>query len=70
MDIARAEKRTPVAFADTLMVLFENIARVIEVNQPIIDTYYHPGNLIAMVNILQEECDQEVNPNINQLNYF
>ncbi|GAB0094433.1 Conserved oligomeric Golgi complex subunit 4 [Sergentomyia squamirostris] len=60
MDTAKAEKRTVVAFADTLTILLENIARVVEVNQPIIDTYYGTGRLHQMVKHLQEECDQEV----------
>ncbi|XP_055681003.1 conserved oligomeric Golgi complex subunit 4 [Lutzomyia longipalpis] len=60
MDTAKAEKRTVVAFADTLTILLENIARVVEVNQPIIETYYGKGRLHQMVRILQEECDQEV----------
>lgn len=60
MDTAKAEKRTVVAFADTLTILLENIARVVEVNQPIIETYYGTGRLHQMVKILQQECDQEV----------
>lgn len=60
MDVAKAEKRTIVAFADTLTVLLENIARVFEVNQPIIENYYGFGYLLDMARILQVECDQEV----------
>lgn len=59
-DIAKAENRVAVAFADTLMLLFENFARVIEVNQPIIESYYGQGRLIALFAILQKECDREV----------
>lgn len=59
-DIAKAENRVAVAFADTLMLLFENFARVIEVNQPIIENYYGHGRLIALFAILQKECDREV----------
>lgn len=59
-DIATAEKRIPVAFADTLTLLFENFARVIEVNQPIIENYYGYGKLIQLFEILQVECDKEV----------
>lgn len=60
LDIAKAEKRLPVAFADTLTTLMENFARVVEVNQPIIDACYGPGYLMAMIEILQKECDSEV----------
>jgi conserved oligomeric Golgi complex subunit 4 len=59
MDIAKAEKRTNVAYADTFTVLLENILRVIEVNQPIIESYYGYGHLLKMVKILQFECDDE-----------
>lgn len=60
MDVAKADKRTAIAFADTLTLIFENIARVIEVNQPIIENYYGNGRLIQMFIILQNECDQEI----------
>lgn len=59
-DIAKAENRVAVAFADTLMLLFENFARVLEVNQPIIENYYGHGKLIQLFSILQKECDREV----------
>lgn len=60
MDIAKAEKRTNIAFADTFTIMLENILRVIEVNQPIIENYYGFGHLLKMVKILQIECDDEV----------
>ncbi|XP_055921896.1 conserved oligomeric Golgi complex subunit 4 [Eupeodes corollae] len=60
LDMAKAEKRLPVAFADTLTTLMENFARVVEVNQPIIDACYGPGYLMQMIEILQRECDSEV----------
>ncbi|XP_055381969.1 conserved oligomeric Golgi complex subunit 4 [Condylostylus longicornis] len=60
IDIAKAEKRQAVAFADTLTSLLENFARVIEVNQPIIESCYGCGYLFEMFLILQNECDKEV----------
>uniref|UniRef100_A0A182XDD6 Conserved oligomeric Golgi complex subunit 4 n=1 Tax=Anopheles quadriannulatus TaxID=34691 RepID=A0A182XDD6_ANOQN len=60
MDIAKAEKRAAVAYADTLTILLENIARVIEVNQAIIENCYGPGRLVQICRILQRECDDEV----------
>lgn len=59
MDLAKAEKRTQVAFADTFTGLLENILRVIETNQPILESYYGYGHLLKMVKILQVECDVE-----------
>lgn len=60
LDMAKAENRVAVAFADVMMLLFENFARVIEVNQPIIENYYGHGYLIDLFRILQRECDSEV----------
>lgn len=34
------DKRANVIYADTLTLLFEGIARVIEIHQPLIETYY------------------------------
>lgn len=68
MDIATAEKRISVAFADTLTLLFENFARVIEVNQPIIESYYGYGRLIQLFAILQVECDKEVRRLLQEFN--
>lgn len=60
MDHAKADKRLPIAFADTLTVLLENLARVIEVNQPLLETYYGFGRLGKVISLLQHECDIEV----------
>ncbi|XP_062545749.1 conserved oligomeric Golgi complex subunit 4 [Armigeres subalbatus] len=60
MDIAKAEKRATVAYSDTLTVLLENIARVVEVNQAIIESCYGAGRLVQVAAILQRECDDEV----------
>lgn len=60
LDMAKAENRVAVAFADVLTMLFENFARVMEVNQPIIENYYGHGYLIDLFRILQRECDTEV----------
>lgn len=60
MDIAKAEKRLPLAFADTLTSLLENYARVIEVNQPIVEACYGSGYLLDMLQVLQRQCDIDV----------
>ena len=41
-----------------MTLLFEGIARIVEVHQPIIETYYGPGRLPMTVSILQKECDR------------
>ena len=34
------DKRASVIFADTLTLLFEAIARIVEIHQPLVETYY------------------------------
>lgn len=65
-DIAKSENRIAFAFADTITLLFENFARVMEVNQPIIESFYGFGRLVQLFEILQRECDREVKRLINE----
>ncbi|KAI8790986.1 conserved oligomeric Golgi complex subunit 4 [Biomphalaria glabrata] len=53
------DKRAHVMFADTLTLLFESIARVVEIHQPLVETYYGPGKLFQLLMILQKECDRQ-----------
>ncbi|KAK4294099.1 hypothetical protein Pmani_033249 [Petrolisthes manimaculis] len=53
------EKRSHVIWADTFALLFEGIARTIEVRQAIIETFYGPGRLAVVVEMLQRECDRQ-----------
>ncbi|XP_061737437.1 conserved oligomeric Golgi complex subunit 4 [Nerophis ophidion] len=53
------DKRAPLVFADTLTLLLEGIARVVETHQPIVETYYGPGHLYTLITHLQQECDQQ-----------
>uniref|UniRef100_A0A803YH57 Conserved oligomeric Golgi complex subunit 4 n=1 Tax=Meleagris gallopavo TaxID=9103 RepID=A0A803YH57_MELGA len=55
-----SDRRAAVIFADTLTLLFEGIARVVETHQPIVETYYGPGRLYTLIKHLQGECDQQV----------
>lgn len=68
LDIAKAEKRTNVAYADSFTVLLENVLRVIEVNQPIVESYYGFGHLLKMVKLLQVECDDEARKLVQEFN--
>jgi len=52
-------KRGNVIFADTLTLLFEGIARIVEIHQPLIETYYGPGRMTMVLSLLQEECDRQ-----------
>ncbi|KAL1123910.1 hypothetical protein AAG570_001680, partial [Ranatra chinensis] len=60
LETSVSDKRSGVIFSDTMTQLFEDIARVLEVHQPIVETYYGPGRLLRLVVQLQEECDRRV----------
>nr|CAG4650816.1 EOG090X02VY [Simocephalus serrulatus]SVE94130.1 EOG090X02VY [Simocephalus serrulatus] len=54
--------RANVYFADALTVLLESVARIIEIHQPLVETYYGcPGRLLQVVGHLQPECDKQAN---------
>uniref|UniRef100_A0A2K6FVA4 Conserved oligomeric Golgi complex subunit 4 n=1 Tax=Propithecus coquereli TaxID=379532 RepID=A0A2K6FVA4_PROCO len=55
-----SDRRAAVIFADTLTLLFEGIARIVETHQPIVETYYGPGKLYTLIKYLQVECDRQV----------
>ncbi|KAM5262947.1 conserved oligomeric Golgi complex subunit 4 isoform 2-T2 [Ctenodactylus gundi] len=55
-----SDRRAAVIFADTLTLLFEGIARIVETHQPIVETYYGPGRLYTLIRYLQVECDRQV----------
>lgn len=60
MTTPQSDKRHTVIYADTLTLLFEGLARVVDTHQPLIETYYGPGRLLCAVNILQKECDVQM----------
>lgn len=45
--------RTRIIYADTLTLILEGIARVIEVHQPLIETYYGSEKLIDLLEVIQ-----------------
>ena len=45
LDTRSVDKRASVIYADTLTLLFEGIARIIEIHQPLIESYY--GQLLS-----------------------
>lgn len=64
LDMAKADNRVAVAYADVLTLLLENFAGAIKSNQQIIENYYGYGYLIDLFRILQRECDSEVKKTI------
>ncbi|XP_021488211.1 conserved oligomeric Golgi complex subunit 4 [Meriones unguiculatus] len=61
-----SDRRAAVIFADTLTLLFEGIARIVETHQPIVETYYGPGRLYTLIKYLQVECDRQVETVVNK----
>lgn len=55
LDTVPGDKRSNVIFADTLTLLFEGIARIVDIHQPLIETYYGPGRITAVMTLLQVE---------------
>lgn len=54
-----ADERYNVIYADTLTLLFEGLARIIDSQHPSIESYYGPGRLLSAITILQSECDKQ-----------
>lgn len=52
-----SDKRHPIIYADTLTLLFEGLAKIIDTHQPLIETYYGPGRLLSAIIVLQKESD-------------
>uniref|UniRef100_A0A915CIL2 Conserved oligomeric Golgi complex subunit 4 n=2 Tax=Parascaris TaxID=6254 RepID=A0A915CIL2_PARUN len=53
------DKRMNVLYADSLTMLFEGIAREIQVHEPLIDSFYGPDKMLSLIEMLQVECDKE-----------
>lgn len=54
------DSRYNILFADCLTVVLESIARVIETQSVLVETYYGPGLLIQLFTVVQKECDRQV----------
>uniref|UniRef100_A0A1I7Y4U5 Conserved oligomeric Golgi complex subunit 4 n=2 Tax=Steinernema glaseri TaxID=37863 RepID=A0A1I7Y4U5_9BILA len=54
------DKRVNVLFADSLTMIFEGIARIIEVHQPTINTFYGADKLLLVIEMIQGSCDREI----------
>ncbi|KAI3409817.1 hypothetical protein GPALN_006192 [Globodera pallida] len=53
------DKRKNVLYADTLTMIFEGVARIIELHQPIIESSYGPDKLLTLIEMIQPECDKQ-----------
>ena len=57
LDTPPGGARANIILADTLTLLFEGVARIIEIHQPLMETYYGPGKVFTAIRTLQRECD-------------
>ncbi|XP_041454635.1 conserved oligomeric Golgi complex subunit 4-like [Lytechinus variegatus] len=61
-----SDRRAGVLYADALTNLFEDVGKIIEVHQPLVETYYGPGKLLTLIESLQKECDKQAQKIINK----
>ena len=59
LDTPPGGARANVILADTLTLLFEGVARIVEIHQPLIETYYGPGRLPVVMARIQQDCDAQ-----------
>lgn len=57
MDTSLSSNRASIIFADGLTFIFEEVAKTIEVQQPLIETHYGPEYVFKFLSHLQEHCD-------------
>lgn len=53
------DNRKNVLFADTLTMLFEGIARLVELSQPVIISSYGQDKMLDLIEIIQPQCDKQ-----------
>ncbi|XP_050432930.1 conserved oligomeric Golgi complex subunit 4 isoform X3 [Adelges cooleyi] len=57
IDTSISSNRASIVFADGLTFLFEEVAKTIEVQQPLIETHYGPDYIVQFMSQLQVHCD-------------
>lgn len=57
MDTSLSSNRASIVFADGLTFIFEEVAKTIEVQQPLIETHYGPEYVFKFLSRLQTYCD-------------
>jgi hypothetical protein len=56
-DTSLSNNRASIIFADGLTFVFEEVAKTIEVQQPLIETHYGPEYIVKFLSRLQAHCD-------------
>jgi hypothetical protein len=62
-----SDERAGVVYADTLTLLYEDLARCLETHQPVVETYYGPHWMPSLIKELQAECDLQASKIMEQL---
>ncbi|VVC39551.1 Conserved oligomeric Golgi complex, subunit 4 [Cinara cedri] len=57
METSLSSNRASIVFADGLTFVFEEVAKTIEVQQPLIETHYGPEYIFKFLSHLQMHCD-------------
>lgn len=57
MDTSLSSNRASIVFADGLTFIFEEVAKTIEIQQPLIETHYGPEYIFMFLSYLQVYCD-------------
>lgn len=57
METSLSSNRASIVFADGLTFIFEEVAKTIEVQQPLIETHYGPEYIFKFLSHLQMHCD-------------
>nr|CAB3232554.1 conserved oligomeric Golgi complex subunit 4 [Phallusia mammillata] len=66
LNMDSSQPRYNLLFADVLTLLFEGIARTVEKQQPLVETYYGPGKLFVLIKNIQKECDKQMKNILNK----
>ena len=66
VNIEKTDSKYHIIFSDILTILFEGIAKTIETQQILVETYYGPGKLFDLMKNLQTECDKQANKILNE----
>ncbi|XP_044728429.1 conserved oligomeric Golgi complex subunit 4 [Chrysoperla carnea] len=66
LETSQHDKRAHIIYADILTLLFEGVARIIEIHSPLLETYYQTGRLLSVILIIQKECDRQTRKIYNE----
>ncbi|KAF9002038.1 COG4 transport protein-domain-containing protein [Cyathus striatus] len=60
LQLPTSAKTSPFYYINTLVALFESIAKIVDQHQPIVEKYYGPGKMNRVIQRLLAECDSVI----------